>query len=206
MTEKHKEVDGLGHSSHEPEILQEFDLLVSGQEHQADAAHGSSGMPQLDPTHFASQLFWLAVTFVLLYVILSRKAIPAIRDVLESRQTRIEQDLDRARQLQEEAEAAEASYNKALEDARKRSAHTIGEMQQRVEAIAADEHAALDAKLQKQMEEAEATISETVSKAKDELTPAMEEISSAIVEKLTRTAPDEDKVKKAVAQALKDAA
>ena len=42
----------------------------------ADAAHGSSGMPQLDFSTYGNQIFWLLVTLVVIYLILSRVALP----------------------------------------------------------------------------------------------------------------------------------
>jgi len=71
-------------------------------------------MPQLDITTFAPQIFWLAVSFVVLYVLMSRLALPRIGAILAARSGQIEGDLDAARRLKAEAEAAVAAYEKAL--------------------------------------------------------------------------------------------
>lgn len=81
-------------------------------------------MPQFDPTFFAPQLFWLVVTFVILYFLLSRIAMPKIGDVLEERQRKIDDNLDKATRLKAEAEKAIATYEKALADSRAK-AHEI---------------------------------------------------------------------------------
>lgn len=63
-------------------------------------------MPQFDPTYFASQVFWLIVTFGILYLLMAKIALPRIGDILEVRQDRIAADLDRAEQLKREAGAS----------------------------------------------------------------------------------------------------
>ena len=76
------------------------------------------GMPQLDFTTFPNQMFWLFVTIVAIYFVLSKIALPRIGAVLSDRQDTIEHDLARAEELKQMAEDAEKAYNKALADAR----------------------------------------------------------------------------------------
>lgn len=89
-------------------------------------------MPQFDPTTFASQLFWLAVTFVLLYIVVSRFAIPRLGKVLEQRQKTVDDDLDRAQQLKAETEVAIATYEKALAEARAKAHDVLRETQDQI--------------------------------------------------------------------------
>ena len=74
-------------------------------------------MPQLDPSLFPTQLFWLFVTFLVLFLIAWKVALPRITEVLDARQTRIDGDLEKARALKEEAEEVIATYEKTLADA-----------------------------------------------------------------------------------------
>lgn len=83
-----------------------------------DGHHESGGLPQFDPSTYSSQLFWLAVTFALLYVHFSRKTLPEIASVIENRQDRIRSDLEKAERLKGEAEQAQKAYDKLLGDAR----------------------------------------------------------------------------------------
>ena len=71
-------------------------------------------MPQLDPTTWIAQLFWLIVTFVALYFVLSRSILPRIANVMEARQSKIDDDLDRAAASKQEADGVLAEYEKAL--------------------------------------------------------------------------------------------
>ena len=66
-------------------------------------------MPQLDFATFPTQIFWLCITFLLLYLVMWKVVIPRISGVLEERQSRVENDLERAEQLQLEAKAPNAS-------------------------------------------------------------------------------------------------
>ncbi len=115
--------------------------------HAADAAHGSGGMPQLDFSTYGNQIFWLLVTLVVIYFILSRIALPRIAAVLAERQGTITNDLAAAEDLKAKAVAAEDAYNKALAEAR-------GEAQR----IAADARAAIQADLDDAIAKADAEI------------------------------------------------
>jgi len=88
----------------------------------AFAAHasegGGGGMPQLNFHDFAPQVVWLAITFVVLYFVMSKLAIPAIGDTLEKRQAKIQGDLDAAEKASEDTRALVAAYEKRLADAR----------------------------------------------------------------------------------------
>ena len=75
-------------------------------------------MPQLAFETYTSQLVWLAITFVLLYLVMWRVLLPRIGDVLDERQNRIQHDLDEAERLKQEAEAALATYDAAINRAR----------------------------------------------------------------------------------------
>src|SRR3546814_19289788 len=69
-------------------------------------------MPQLDPAFWPTQLFWLAITFIALYLVIWRIALPRIADVLEARQRKLDDDLKKAAALKDEAAAILAEYNK----------------------------------------------------------------------------------------------
>ena len=68
-------------------------------------------MPQLDPTWFASQLFWLAVTFVMIYVILAKMALPPLMEIIERRKQTVEGDISQAQTLKSQAEQAPRSLH-----------------------------------------------------------------------------------------------
>jgi F-type H+-transporting ATPase subunit b len=95
-------------------------------------------MPQLDLATFPPQLIWLAITFVVLYVLMAKLGLPRINRALEARRTRIEDDLEKARQMKAEAEAVIAAYERALAEARAEAQETLKETTERLNAQAAE--------------------------------------------------------------------
>ena len=90
------------------------------------SAEPSGGMPQLNPDDFAPQVIWLAITFFVFYVIMSRIALPRIGNVIKERRERIATDLDKAEEYKAMTEQAIAGYEQALAEARTK-AHNIGQ-------------------------------------------------------------------------------
>ena len=82
-------------------------------------------MPQLDPSTFAPQLFWLLVTFVLLYLAMWKIALPKIGSILQDRQERIDDDLEKAEKLKQDAEAVREAYEKTVAEGRNKAQETI---------------------------------------------------------------------------------
>src|SRR5215216_3180231 len=94
----------------------------------ATAAHtevpsgGHKGpFPPFQKETFASQLVWFAIFFIVLYLVMSKLALPRIGGILEQRRARIEEDLKGAQRLREDSDAELAAYEKALADARGRA-------------------------------------------------------------------------------------
>jgi F-type H+-transporting ATPase subunit b len=103
---------------------------------------GAVGMPQLCPEWMGNQIFWLVVTLVVIFFILSRVALPRIAAVLAERQGTITNDIAAAEELKQKAVEAEEAYNKALADARAEANRIVGEAK-------ADMQAALDVEIAK---------------------------------------------------------
>jgi len=91
--------------------------------HAAEAS--APGMPQLDFSTFGNQIFWLMVTLVVIYFVLSRIALPRIGAVLAERQGTITNDIAKADELKQRAVEAEAAYNQALADARMEAGNIV---------------------------------------------------------------------------------
>lgn len=127
-------------------------------------AEHSGGLPQLNPATFPTQIFWLAIAFVVLYVLLSKRVLPRIAEVIEERQERISRDLNKAASLKEEAEAVMAQVEKALADARSEAQSLIASAAAEIEANNQTRQSELNTQLAERLRVAEANI----AKAKDE--------------------------------------
>lgn len=157
-----------------------------------EAAQGGGGsFPPFDPTYFASQLLWLAITFGAFYLIMSRVVIPRLAGILESRHDRITRDLDETQRLRSEADAAQAAYEHELAEA-KRNAHSIAaESTEKAKAEAAAARDKVEAELAEKLSEAEARIAgikqEAMSKVGDIAGNTTEEIIKLLIsEKATK--------------------
>lgn len=121
--------------------------------------------PPFDPTNFASQLLWFAITFGVLYWMISRVAVPRIGGILEQRRVRLEGDLKEADRLRQETDRAIAAYEAALAEARQRAHGIAEETRASIRADIEGKRAAVESNLQQKMLEAEARITATKDKA-----------------------------------------
>ena len=147
-------------------------------------------MPQLDYHTFVPQLVWLAISFVVLYVLMTTLALPKVKGAIEGRRHRLDSDLGRAAAAKQEAEAALAAYQKALADARAAAQDTLRQTGERLAAQAAERQRQLAETLTAQIEAAEARIAAGKEQALGDIRSVATDVGSALVEKLTGTAPD----------------
>jgi F-type H+-transporting ATPase subunit b len=148
------------------------------------------------------QLVWLAIWFVVLYLLMAKLALPRIAKAMEARRRRREDDLARAAQLKAEADEASAAYQKTLAEARGQAQSTIKETSDRLAADAAARQRALAATLAEQIEAAERRIAATKEQALAEVRGIAVDVGRSIVEKLTGAAPDAAKMAAAVDSSL----
>ena len=149
----------------------------------ADAAAG--GLPQLDVSTWASQIFWLAVTFAVLYFALSRFILPALRDTIANRSDRIADDLDSASRMQREAEEAEKAYEQALRDARAKASNVAESTRKSVDDEIAAELAAADAEAEAQAGLAEGRIRDIKAAALSNIDSVAADVAGTLVKELT---------------------
>src|SRR5262245_58656075 len=103
---------------------------------EAPSGGHSGGFPPFQRDTFASQLVWLAITFILLYVMLATPALPRVGSITEASKGRIEGDIADANRFKSESDAAMAAYEKALAEARNRAQALANETRDRLHAEA----------------------------------------------------------------------
>jgi F-type H+-transporting ATPase subunit b len=176
--------------------------ITTSVEHVPASEH-DGGFPPFEPQTFASQLVWLAIAFVLLYVLMSRLALPRVASIIEDRQKRIADDLADAERLKQESDAAVAAYEKALADARARAQIIANETREKQQAQADATRKTLEAGLNAKLAEAEKSIAATKQAAMANVRAIAEDAARAIIERLIGTAPNDKAVAEAVADVLK---
>jgi F-type H+-transporting ATPase subunit b len=159
-------------------------------------------MPQLNVETFPSQLFWLAVSFIVLYIVMSWIGLPRLSAAIEARRQRREDDLARAAQLKTEAEAANAAFQRTMVEARAQAQAAIKETTDRLAAEAAERQRALAAALAERIDEAERRIAATKQQALSEVRGIAADVGRSVVEKLTGSAPNNTRLAAAVDNVL----
>lgn len=165
-------------------------LSVSANAFAAEAEHGQGGLPQLNPATFASQLFWAGVLFLVLYLLMSKVALPRVGAVLDDRNRRIGDDLDQATRMQQEAEAALAEYEQALSRARAEAQSIISTLNEELARTAATSQHALGAEIASQTREAEVRIDAARKGAMDQVRGIAAETVRAAASRLAGTEID----------------
>ncbi len=165
---------------------------MSTTETVAGAAGEASqkGMPQLNFATWPNQVFWLLVALVILYIVMTKIAMPRIASVLAERKGKITGDLAAAEELKSKAKAAEKAYNIALEQARVEAAKIIvatkAEIQKDLNAAMAD----ADAQIAAKAAESEKRIAEIRAGAEQAVGEVARETAGALVAALGGTADD----------------
>ena len=162
-------------------------------------------MPQFDPAVWAPQLIWLAISFVALYFLMARVALPRISDVLEEREFKISDALRKAEGLRDDAEDAAAEYEKMMADARAKAQEEVRAVRERAAAEAAKRHAELNERLAADIAAAEGRIAEARDKAVAGVREIAEELSAAAIERLLGEKADSQTVATAVDASMKGA-
>ena len=159
--------------------------------------------PPFNAETFASQLVWLAIVFVALYLLAARVALPRVASILEARRERIAGDLAEAQRLKADSDEALAAYEKSLADARNRAQTLANQMREKQNAEAEAARKALEASLNAQLGEAEKSIAASKTAAMGNVRGIAAEAASAIVERMIGNAPAGAAVESAVADVLK---
>lgn len=145
------------------------------------AASQSAGMPQLDVTTFANQIFWLLVTLLVIWWVLSRIALPRIGGVLADRQNAISGDLGAAEEFKRKARDAEAAYDRALADARAQAQGIVAEQKAAIQADVDAAVAHADAEIAARAVESETRIGEIKASSLNDARSVAREVTAELV-------------------------
>lgn len=159
--------------------------------------------PPFNAETFASQIIWLVIGFVILYAVMSRVALPRVASIIQKRREHIANDLAEAERARAESEAAIASYEKALADARARAQAIANDTRERYAAETEANRKALEQRLNAQLAQAEKEIAATKISAMSNVQSIATDAASAIVQQLTGAAPSAEAAAEAVKAVLK---
>ena len=159
-------------------------------------------MPQFNIATFPPQIIWLAITFVVLYILMARVALPRIGNVLSERQEKIDDNLEAAEQLRAQAKTDADAYTSELAKAREAARAAIAEATLEVSSDAAQKQEALAQRLTAQIKSAEAEIEKAKANARTSIRDAAIGVAQAATQRLIGTQPAEPAAAAAVDRAL----
>jgi F-type H+-transporting ATPase subunit b len=178
-------------------------MAESTSAHTEVPAAGHGAFPPFRPDTIPSQLFWFALTFIALYLMVAKIGLPRIGAILEARRGRIAADLAAANRLKEGADAAMAAYETSLAQARTRAQLIASETHIKLNAENEKTRKALEQSLNAKQAEAEKAIAATKTKALESVRGIALEAAGTIVARLTGVSPPETAVADAVDNVLK---
>jgi len=155
-------------------------------------------MPQLNPEFFASQLFWLVITFVFLFIFLWRISLPRINSVQTKRENKIKEDIKKAKQLQAEAEDIQEQINKQLDQAKSDSAELIKSAFIKLQDESSKKLMELDKNLSTKIDATYETIEKNKSESMSQIYEQINDITKLMISKISNVQVNEGEIKMAV--------
>ena len=155
-------------------------------------------MPQMEFTDYVPQIVWLVITFATLYFLMAKLALPRITDILETRQRRLDHDLELTETLRDDATEALAEYESAIAAARGESELILAEAHERIHSEARQKLDDLNARLEGEIAESEARIGNIMAQAMGELAVAASDAARTATERLIGFEVSEERARDAV--------
>ena len=166
------------------------------------AHHAASPVPQFDPSSFPGQLFWLAITFTLLYLAMSKLVLPRIGSVIGAREGHIAQDLAQAQESRAAAGALLAQHETAMKAARESAQSAVSIAQAAIARQQAEQLAAQSTQLDAQVAAAEGRIAAATAAAQAGLATAVADAAQAITARIANLTVDRAAAEAAAKTAL----
>ncbi|MEI2386496.1 F0F1 ATP synthase subunit B [Breoghania sp. JC706] len=188
--------------THTNETAAEHGAVTAHTEVPHDGGHGQALFPPFNGETFPSQLLWLAITFGVLYYMMSKMVLPRIGGILEDRRDRIANDIAEAGRLKQETEVAIASYEQALAEARQKASGIAQATRDKLAAETEAKRAAVEKDLNAKLEDAEKRIAGIKEAALADVGEIAGEATNALVETLLGKAPTKTETSKAVSASM----
>tara|TARA_B100000767_G_scaffold3700_1_gene3503 strand:+ start:234 stop:809 length:576 start_codon:yes stop_codon:yes gene_type:complete len=170
---------------------------------QIDLFAAEAGMPQLDPTYWASQAFWLTLIFTLLYLTLSKILIPKIKESIDDRENKIKDDLDEAQKLRLLAEEKLKEYDITIENAKKEVQKIIFESKKKLSSEIQSKKKKFDKEIEVEVKNAELEIENLKRNSLISVSTISEEMTSKVIELVSGEPLNQSSIKAAVLESTK---
>ena len=165
---------------------------------KTDLFAAEAGMPQLDPTYWASQAFWLILIFTVLYISIAKFYLPKIKNNLDNRENKIKDDLEDANKFKELSEAKFKEYEKILEDAKKEVIKIHIDQKNSLDKDIKTKKATIEKEIENEILKAQKEIDELKKSSLSDIRSISENIASSIIENISGDKLNESSIKAAV--------
>ena len=180
-----------------------FSFIVTLLAIQNDLFAAEAGMPQLDPTYWPSQIFWLILIFTALYLTLSNLFIPKIKNNIDSRENKIKDDLDEAQKLKNLAEEKLREYELSIENAKKDVQKIIFESKNKLNLEIQNKKKKFEKEIEIEIKNAEKEIENLKKDSLKNISTISEEITSKVIEQISGEPMNQSSVKAAILETSK---
>ncbi len=162
-----------------------------------------AGMPQLDPAYWPSQVFWLIIIFLSVYLLIAKIFIPKIEDSIESREDKIRKDLEEAKSLGEESEKKLKTYKDLIKTAKIDAKKIISQSRQKLSQDMQLKRKEIEKEIEKETENAQKEIKNFKINSINKINLISEEIASNLVKDIFGEDPNKSSVKASVNEIMK---
>ena len=144
----------------------------------------SGGMPQLDPEFWFSQIFWLVITFGILFLVLSKLILPKISDNLETRKSQVLDNLELAEKQRNEGEAKLKEFDNIILKSKIEAKNLFNESRKKLLEEINNKRNKLEEEIDKEVKTVEAEIEELKKKSPEKINKIAIETSSDLINQL----------------------
>ena len=155
-------------------------------------------MPQLDPTYWASQAFWLILIFTALYLALANLFIPKIKENIDGRENKIKDDLDEAQKLKSLADKKLGEYEQSLENAKKDVQKIIFESKNELNSQIQSKKKEFEKEIENEIKVAEKEIEDLKNNSLKSISTISEEMASSVIEQISGEPMNQSSIKAAI--------
>ena len=163
-----------------------------------------AGMPQLDPTYWASQVFWLTIIFSAIYFLIAKIFVPKIKGNIDARESQIRKDIDEANSLKEEADRKLKKYNSLIDEAKLEARKILSEGRKKINEDIQSKKEQIEKDIQKETLEATKEIEKFKINSYNKVNIISEEIISEIIQDIFKEDLNKSSIKATVSEVMKE--
>jgi len=178
-------------------------LIIAISAIQNDLFAAEAGMPQLDPTYWASQAFWLILTFTVLYISIAKLYLPKIKNNLDDRENKIKDDLDAANKFKDLSELKLKEYEKILENSKKEVVKIHLDSKNKLDKDIQTKKDVMDKEIETEITKAQQEINELKKNSILDIQNISKDLASNIIENISGDKLNESSIKATVAEVAK---